>query len=211
MDPQKKTFQASERQTERVQNLRREYRHQMTILRVEDLVFVDEAGVNLGMTRLFGRALSGQRAYGTRPQQRGKNVSLIGAMALRGVVASTAIVGATDGLTFEAFICQRLIPNLCPGACVVMDNASIHQEAFLRPMLEQAQASLHFLSPYSPDFSPIENCWSKVKEFIRSAAPRTYHDLAQAIDTAFQKVSLQDIHNWFTHCCYCLTEYLESV
>jgi transposase len=182
----------------------------MTILRVEDLVFVDEAGVNLGMTRLFGRALSGQRAYGTRPQQRGKNVSLIGAMALRGVVASTAIVGATDGLTFEAFICQRLIPNLWPGACVVMDNASIHQEAFLRPMLEQAQASLHFLSPYSPDFSPIENCWSKVKEFIRSAAPRTYHDLAQAIDTAFQKISLQDIHNWFTHCCYCLTEYLES-
>ncbi len=92
-----------------------------------------------------------------------------------------------------------------------MDNASIHQEAELRPILEQAGATLHFLSAYSPDFSPIENCWSKLKEFIRSLAPRTYNDLAQAIDTAFQKVSLQDIHNWFTHCCYCFTEYLESV
>jgi transposase len=181
----------------------------MTMLRAEDLVFVDEAGVNLGMTRQFGRALSGQRAYGTRPQQRGQNVSLIGAIALRGVVASIALVGATDGLTFEAFISQRLVPNLWPGACVVMDNASIHQEAQLRPILEQAGATLHFLSPYSPDFSPIENCWSKAKEFIRSLAPRTYHDLAQAIDKAFQKVSLQDIHHWFTHCCYCLTEYLE--
>lgn len=54
-----------------------------------------------------------------------------------------------------------------------------------------------------------ENCWSKVKEFIRSIAPRTYDDLAQAIDTAFQRVSRKDIHHWFTHCCYCLTEYLE--
>lgn len=183
----------------------------MTMLSVEDLVFVDEAGVNLGMTRQFGRALSGQRAYGNRPQQRGQNVSLIGAIALRGVVASIAIVGATDGLTFEAFIQARLVPNLWPGACVVMDNASIHQEAFLRPILEQAGATLHFLSSYSPDFSPIENCWSKVKEFIRSIAPRTYHDLAQAIDTAFSQVSLQDIHHWFTHCCYCITEYVEPV
>ncbi|WP_375490833.1 transposase [uncultured Nostoc sp.] len=78
------------------------------------------------MTRRFGRALSGQRAYGTCPQQRGRNVSLIGAIALRGVVASIAIMGATDGLTFEAFISQRLVPKLWPGACVVIDNASIH-------------------------------------------------------------------------------------
>ncbi|MCC5632132.1 transposase [Nostoc sphaeroides CHAB 2801] len=163
------------------------------------------------MTRRFGRALSGQRAYGTCPQQRGRNVSLIGAIALRGVVASVAIMGATDGLTFEAFIAQRLVPNLWAGACVVMDNASIHQEAFLRPILEQAGATLHFLSSYSPDFSPIENCWSKVKEFIRSIAPRTDHDLAQAINRAFQQVSLQDIHHWFTHCCYCITEYVEPV
>lgn len=183
---------------------------QVTSLEVENLVFVDEAGVNLGMTRQFGRALSGHRAYGTRPQQRGKNVSLIGAISLTGVVASTAILGATDSLTFEAFICQRLLPNLWTGACVVMDNASIHQEAFLRPILEKAQVRLHFLPPYSPDFSPIENCWSKVKEFIRSLAPRNYPDLSLAIKTAFQKVSLQDIHHWFTHCCYCITEYSES-
>ena len=122
----KKTFHATQRQTERAQNLRRDYRKQITTLRVEDLVFVDEAVVNLGMTRQFGRALSGQRAYGTRPQQRGKNVSLIAvidwmrtpksllsnhfskvfvshstahryisAIALRGVIASTAILGAT--------------------------------------------------------------------------------------------------------------------
>ena len=150
--------------------------------------------------------LSGQRAYGTCPQQRARNVSLIGAIALRGVLATTAIMGATDGLTFEAFISQRLVPNFWPGACVVMDNASIHQEEFLRPILEQAGATLHFLSSYSPDFSPIENCWSKVKELIRSLALRTYHDLAKAIDTAFQQVSLKDIHHWFTHCCYCLRD-----
>ncbi len=93
---------------------------------------MDEAGVNLGMMRQFRRALSGQghRAYGTCPQQRGKNVSLIGAISLTGVVASTAILGATDSLTFEAFICQRLLPNLWAGACVVMDKEFIR---FLAP------------------------------------------------------------------------------
>lgn len=77
-------------------------------------------------------------------------MSLISAIALRGVIASTAIQGATDGLTFEAFISQRLIPKLWSGACVVIDNASIHQEAELRPMLDKVGASLHFLSPYPP-------------------------------------------------------------
>jgi len=71
---------------------------------------------------------------------------------------------------------------------VFIDNGSIHQEAFLRPIIEQAGGTLRFLSSYSPDFSPIENCWSKVKELICSIAPRTYHDLAQAIEMAFQQV-----------------------
>ncbi|HEY9299169.1 MAG TPA: hypothetical protein VIQ31_22985 [Phormidium sp.] len=64
------------------------------------------------LVRLYARALRSQRAYGTRPQKRGKNVSMIAAIALRGIVASTNILGATNGLTFEAFVIQKLIPNL---------------------------------------------------------------------------------------------------
>lgn len=169
----------------------------------KDLIFIDESGVNLALTRLFARSPKGQTAYGTRPQKRGKNVSMIGAISLSGVVAQINLIGSTDGLTFEAFISQRLVPQLWAGSCVVMDNCSIHKGAEIEALLNQAGARLIYLPPYSPDFSPIENCWSKIKRILCSIGARTYPDLAQAIHSAFEQVSLKDIRNWFTHCCYC--------
>lgn len=84
-----------------------------------------------------------------------------------------------------------------------MDNCSIHKGKEVEALIHQAGARLIYLPPYSPDFSPIENCWSKIKNVLRSVGARSYPDLAQAIDQAFQRVSLQDIRNWFIHCCYC--------
>ncbi len=176
----------------------------------KDLIFIDESGVNLALTRLFARAPKGQRAYGKRPQKRGKNVSLIGAISLSGVVTQINLIGTVDGLTFEAFIAQKLVPQLWVGACVVMDNCSIHKGKQIESLINQAGARLIYLPPYSPEFSPIENCWSKIKSLLRSLAARSYPDLAQAIEDAFKKVSLQDIHNWFTHCCYCTSQHKES-
>lgn len=169
----------------------------------EDLIFLDEAGVNLSLVRRLARTSKGKRAYGSRPQKRSKNVSLIGAMGLQGVITNYSILGATDGLTFEAFISQKLVPKLWKGADVVMDNCSIHKGKEIEDLIEQAGAKLIYLPPYSPDLSPIENCWSKIKSILRSIGARSYPDLAQAIETAFNKVSLSDIRNWFTHCCYC--------
>lgn len=206
----KKTLQASERQTERVQILRKEYWEKIQHIQPEDLVFIDEAGSNKSMSRQCARAEKGRRAYGHVPLNRGKNVTIIGALALRGLVAYLNLSGAADSLIFEAFIVQLLIPNLWPGACVIMDNCRIHKEEELRPLIEAQGATLQFLPPYSPDFSPIENCWSKVKSHLRSVAPRTYQQLDQAIKDAFQHVTLRDIHNWFTHCSYCDFPFAET-
>lgn len=168
-----------------------------------DLIFIDESGVNLALTRLFARSLRGQRAHGQRPHKRGKNVSMIGAIAMKGMIAQTNLLGATDGLTFEAFIAQKLVPNLWPGASVVMDNCSIHKGAEIEALIQGAGARLIYLPPYSPEFNPIENCWSKIKSLLRSMGARSYPSLAQAIQEAFAQVSLEDIRGWFTHCCYC--------
>ena len=153
--------------------------------------------------RLFSRAPKGQRAHAPRPQKRNKNVSVIGAIALKGVITQISLIGATDGLTFEAFIAQKLVPKLWEGACVVMDNCSIHKGKEIEALIEAAGANLIYLPPYSPDFSPIENCWSKIKTILRSIGARNYPDLAKAIEEAFSRVSLNDIRSWFTHCCYC--------
>lgn len=170
---------------------------------VENLIFLDEAGVNLALVRLYARAKKGQRARGNRPNQRGKNVSMIGAIALSGIVSSINLLGATDGLTFEAFVIQKLVPHLWQGACVVWDNSTIHKGTAIAKALTEAGATLIYLPPYSPEFNPIENFWSKVKNTLRSIGARTYQALDLAITDAFSQVSLKDIRNWFTHSCYC--------
>ena len=161
--------------------------------------------MNLGLIRLFAWALRGKRAYGEQPKK-GKNVSIVAGLSLNGVVASAVVSGAFDQLTFEAFIATRLVPKLWPGACVVMDNCSIHKESEIRPIIEAAQARLVYLPPYSPDFSPIENFWSKVKSILKTLGARTYSSLLEFIETAFKQASETDIRNWFCHSCYISTE-----
>jgi len=155
------------------------------------------------MLRLYARALKGERARGSKPQKRGKNISLIAALSVQELITSVSIYGAVDGVTFEAFIVQKLIPKLWKNACVVMDNAKIHQGEMVREFIEKAGARLIYLSPYSPEFSPIENFWSKVKSILRKAAARTYKDLIDAIANAMLEVTQSNIRNWFAHCCYC--------
>ncbi len=84
-----------------------------------------------------------------------------------------------------------------------MDNCSIHKGKQIEALITKAGAKLIYLPSYSPDFSPIENCWSKIKSLLRSIGARSYPDLAKSIAEAFDKVSLKDIRGWFTHCCYC--------
>lgn len=155
------------------------------------------------MVRLYARALKGKRALGEKPQKRGRNISLVAALSLREVVASVNIYGAVDAVTFEAFVVQELIPKLWKNACVVMDNAKIHQGEMVRQFLEKAGAKLLYLSPYSPEFSPIENLWSKVNSLLRTTAARTYKDLINGITNAMLQVTKENIRNWFAHCCYC--------
>ena len=155
------------------------------------------------MTRLYARSQKGVRAYGKRPQQRGKNVSMISALGLKGVIAQVNILGAVDSLTFEAFIARKLVPNLWKGACIILDNCSIHFGKEMTALIQKAGAQLIYLPPYSPDLSPIENCFSKIKAILRSLEPRTYPELEKSIEEAFSHVSLEDIRGWFTHCSYC--------
>ena len=123
----------------------------MRSILVQDLIFIDESGIDLALTRLRARAPKGQRAHGKRPSKRGKRVSMMSAITLKEVMVNFNVMGTTDGLTFEAFIAQKLVPKLWQGACVILDNCSIHKSEDVRRLIEDAGASLMFLPPYSPD------------------------------------------------------------
>lgn len=119
------------------------------------------------------------------------------------MLAKRNIHGAVDGVTFEAFIRVDLVTKLKPNTCVIMDNARIHLGEMVRSDIESKGAKLIYLSPYSPEFSPIEHLWSKVKAILRKIKARNYKDLIEGIIDAMLQVTQQDIHNWFTDCCYC--------
>jgi transposase len=168
------------------------------------LKFIDESGVNIAMTRLWGRAPKGQRVVGSVPQNWGSNITLLAALSASGVCATMTIEGATDTDVFCAYVSQVLSPTLCAGDIVVMDNLSAHKAQKVRELIEAKGARLVYLPPYSPDLNPIERCWSKIKTYLRAAKARTSERLNEAIKQAFETITESDARAWFKHCGYAL-------
>ncbi len=196
---QKKSLHASERDTERVLKAREQYRAAANGFDLSRLKFVDEAGVNLALTRLFGRAPSGARVVDSVPQNYGENVTLLGALSLAGVEALMTVNGATDGSIFLVFVREVLAPTLSAGDVVVWDNLGAHRSQAVREAVEARGARF-----ISPDMNPIERCWSKIKTFLRAAKARTRESLEAAIKQALATVTESDARAWFAHCGYAL-------
>ena len=167
---------------------------------IRNLVFVDEAGVNLALTRLYARAVGGERAVDATPRNSGENVSLIGALSLDGFIASMTLKGSVDTPAFLTYVSELLAPQLWQGAIVLMDNLRVHYAESVRLAIEAMGAKLVFLPPYSPDLSPIELCWSKLKQFLRSRKARTYDALDQSMTDVISYITQNDAWGWFNHC-----------
>lgn len=120
------------------------------------------------------------------------------------------IEGAANGVAFEAYIEHILVPSLVKGQIVVMDNLRVHKSARVRQLIEERGCQLLFLPAYSPDFSPIEEAFSKVKAYLRRMKARTPPALQEAITQALLTVTSQDAHGWFGHCGYPFSEERKS-
>lgn len=160
-------------------------------------VFVDESGVNTKMTRLRGRALGGQRLRASVPHGHYQASTLIAGIRSTGPCAPWLFDGAMNGEMFLAWVRQGLVPTLRPGDVVILDNLSTHKIQGVREALEAAGARLLYLPPYSPDFNPIEQMWSKIKQILRSHAPRTAGELLPAAKAAFNSISAADCQGFF--------------
>jgi transposase len=156
------------------------------------------------MTRLRGRAPRGQRLIDKTPHGHWKTTTLIAALGIKGMRCSTVVDGAVNGDVFEAFVEQVLVPELRSGDVVVMDNLSSHKRQRIRELIEDADARLVFLPPYSPDLNPIELVFSKVKQLLRSIACRTRDALWKAMQPVLNQVTPSDAANCFKHCGYTL-------
>ncbi len=165
-------------------------------------MFLDESGAQTSMTRTRGRGPSGQRVVAKVPAGHWKIVTMISAVRTSGPFAAATIASPTDSDVFRTYVREVLAPQLKPADVVVMDNLSPHKTSGVREAIEAAGAELRYLPPYSPNFNPIENLWSKVKGQLRSLAARSVETLHEAIGIALATVTPSDCVGFFQHCGY---------
>src|SRR5215210_5815642 len=194
----KKSFAAAER----VDADRQAFRRRVARVDRRRLVFTDETGFHLALTRAYGRAARGERVNQSVPRNHGKGVTLIGSLGLRGLLAPLSIEGAVDTVVFDSYVRQALVTELRPKDIVLLDNLPVHQASQVEQAVASVKAQVLWLPAYSPDFSPMENCWSKVKTLVRGGQPRTPKELNIALAAALKAVTLDDLDGWFRHCGY---------
>jgi len=164
---------------------------------IYNLVFLDESGVNTGMTRLYGRSPSSKRVIDYMPDIRFERTSILSSIRANGEMVPFVFEGALNGELFKAYISQCLVPTLHKGDIVIMDNLTSHKvKGVVEPILA-AGAQVIYLPPYSPDLNPIEMMWSKIKAYLRKVKARTKEFLETAITEALNRVTTSDILAWF--------------
>jgi transposase len=171
----------------------------------ERLRFLDEAGATTILTRLYARAVGGARTSEAVPRNYGASTSMISTIGVAGVEAAMTIEGSVDTVVFNEYCQQILRPTLKVGEVIVLDNLGAHRASRIEEIAKECGARVVWLPPYSPDFSPIELMWSKVKAYLRKVKARTQTELEKAIAAALETITVSDCNNWFRHCGYEIT------
>lgn len=198
---QKKSFSASEQERPDVEARRQAFWGEVALLSRKRLIFVHESGCNTAMTPRYARAPIGERAQASRPVNRGKNISIVGAVRLRGVVATRAFEGAINVTKFLDFLERDLLPYTRKGDVVVMDNLSVHKDPKVIELISRAGVRVLFLPPYSPEFNPIELYWSSFKSTLRRFEARSRQELLAAINATVDMLQL-NFRRLFRHAGY---------
>jgi transposase len=202
LDTKKKSLQAAERD----EAARAALRQLIAGLDARRLVVVDERGSNRALTALYARAPQGQRAYSSVPRNHGKNTTLLAALTLEGIGPALTLQGAVDTPAFVTYVRELLCPTLRPGQIVLLDNLSCHTDPQVRALIEARGCQVLYLPAYSPDFSPIENAFAKIKQYLRRVGARTTAALEAALAQAIDRISAQDAHSFFRQCGYHLVD-----
>ena len=169
---------------------------------VGNVYWLDQMGINCGMTRLYGRAFKNERINDYVPDVRFERTSVMGALGINGMIAPLVYKGTLNGELFGVYVKEVLAPAMKKGDTIILDNLSPHKvKDILKPLIDKS-VKVVFLPVYSPDFSPIELAWSKIKAFLRKIKARTFDDLFSSLGKAIDSIVHSDIVGWIKHCGY---------
>ena len=188
--------------SERNEQERAAWREAVATRDPQQFVFIDESSTHTALTRLYGWAPHDQRATGSAPRNHGHNTTLVAALTPKGLQEPWMFEGAMTTETFEWYIREQLAPRLRAGQVVVLDNLSAHKAARIRAAIAARGCELLFLPPYSPDCTPIEQAFSKIKAILRGLGARTHEALQEAVRLALAAITPDDAAAWFAHAGY---------
>jgi transposase len=201
--PEKKSVTAAERNNRK----RAWFWRKMKTIAHDRLKFIDESGVTTTLTRLFGRAAPGARIVEAVPKNYGQSTSIVSLIGVGGVATTMVIEGAVDTLVFDAFCDQCLRPCLRSGDVLVLDNLGAPRASRIEETAHDCQARVIWLPPYSPDFSPIEPMWGKLKTHLRKVKARSNAELDRAVADGLRLITESDCRGWFKHCGYQVAQF----
>ena len=181
-------------------DMRKEWNKTVSVFDEDHIVYLDESGVNIGMTRIYGRSLGGTRCIDHTPINTTKNTTILSSIRLNGETAYTTYTGGTTKEKFVDYLENILIPTLKDGDVIIMDNMRSHHAKEVAETVSRSSKNLTilYLPPYSPDFNPIEMMWSKIKAILRKLRIRDIVALPSAIKQAFDCISVTDCLGWFS-------------
>jgi transposase len=166
-------------------------------------VFLDECSSNTSLAPLYGWAHKGERAHQKAPRNWDKNITLLSSISKEGGMGASLVVeGSTNGTVFQTYLEEVLLPTLKSGQVVVMDNLSAHKGERVRELIEGKGCELIYLPPYLPEFNPIEQAFSKLKNYLRAACARSRDALMEVIGEALRTITVLDAEGYFEHCGY---------
>ena len=193
---------ASEQKRPDIKLQREKWKETIKTLDVSKLVFVDESGVNINLTRRYGRAIGKERVHDYAPLNTPKSTTMLSSIRMDGTMIHKEFSGAVNREHFLDYVTNSLTPSLHSGDIVIMDNLRTHKVDGVQQTIQSVGAQVLYLPPYSPDFNPIEMLWSKIKSILRKWKARTLSQLHSSIPKAYSLISLSDIFAWFREAGY---------
>lgn len=168
----------------------------------DNLVFLDESGVNTDMTRHYARAKTNERAVDSTPINTPSSTTILSSIRLDGRTAHTIYQGGTTAERFAGYLRDTLLSTLSKNDIIVMDNMSSHHARTVKDILDASGIRYFYLPPYSPDLNLIEKMWSKIKAYLRKEKVRIASSLPDAVEKAFSTITISDCLGWFRSCNY---------
>lgn len=195
----KKTFSDPKKKSEAAQEDKKAYDTQLEKIQEDNRWYIDETGTCLNMTPLYGRSRQGERVYDEKPTDPGMRVNTVAILSKEGMKASYTYTGSLTAEVFILYLETFVLPILGKGHTLIMDRHPVHRAEIVQNYLNKNHIKFLYIPSYSPELNPIEEAFSKIKQFIKKQKARTLDEILTVLKKAFSIITVDDAEGYFDH------------